>query len=98
MPNQSGRIDRRRLSDEGRLTGLLGSHHKVDSAINSPDSAEPKSVERLLGTHAWYAERSDDVEQHAPQIGDEAKARNEDVLDRIVGVVFMANHPGHDAI
>src|SRR5450432_1537326 len=75
---------RRLCREHNRLTGLLAADDEVEEAIQAPKEGNAQRDVRLLPTHAVHKERTDEIEDHAEQIRQQAENRDELVLDEPV--------------
>src|SRR5580700_4691299 len=93
-PAVSSRERGRELSscEQNFLALLLGRAEEVDAAIDAPQGGYSKCGERLH-LCAEVKEGTGDIEAHQDQIRDEAKARNEGVLEEaVVGTAMIRDH------
>src|SRR5271154_737112 len=87
-----------RLAGEYRLATLdLAGFREVVPAIETPEGHHAESDVRLLDAHATDGERADQVKQHASQVRDQSKQRNEHVLEAIEGMMLFEGHHRDEA-
>src|SRR5439155_12194892 len=72
-----------------RLTLRFRGAREVHKAVNAPERHHAEGDERLLGTHARNGERTDDVKQHAHQVGQQPKHRNDHVLESVEHLMLL---------
>src|SRR5450755_1001788 len=68
---------------------LLAVAHEIDAAVDAPNRAHAERNERLLHAHAGNRERTDQVEQHARQVCDQAEGRDHHMFEAVKLIVLV---------
>ena len=65
---------------------------EVNQPINAPDGGDAQGDVRFLPAHAGYEERSNEVEQHAGEVGKHTEDRHKHMLEPMEAMMFLERH------